>query len=156
MAFNSSPPQPQLKPARSLSSTLAGNAYALSLNGNGLPITGLILTPVTQDFGPVPINSTSAAQLFTVTNLLAAQTAVTLTAPTITGDFAVSNAPTGGAACTGPLAYTASCNIEVVFAPTATGTRTGTLTVQGGSTTTTAALTGFGSPTPASPSTPPH
>jgi hypothetical protein len=131
-----------------LSSAATGNAYALTLTGAGLPVTGLLLSPATQDFGPVFINSTSAAALFTLTNLVAAQTSVTLTAPSVTGDFALSSAANGGTACSGPLAYTASCNIEVVFAPTAAGTRTGTLTVQGGSTSATSALTGFGSADP--------
>ncbi len=38
-----------------LTSSSGGSPYVLSLTGNGLPLTGLLLTPVTQDFGPVPI-----------------------------------------------------------------------------------------------------
>ncbi len=131
-----------------LSTTSAASPYVLTLSGTGLPLTGLILTPGVQDFGPVPINSVSGPSLFVLTNLTAAQTSVTLTAPTTTGDFTVATTPTGGAACTGALAYTASCYIEVTFAPTAAGQRTGTLTVQAGSNSTTAALTGYASADP--------
>jgi hypothetical protein len=132
----------------SLSSALGGSAYVLSLNGSGLPLTGLVLSPVAQDFGPVPINSTSGTALFALTNLVAAQGAITVAAPAVTGEFAVSNAPSGGATCGGTLAYTASCYVEAVFAPTAAGVQAGTLTLQGGGLTATAALTGYGSADP--------
>jgi hypothetical protein len=132
----------------SLSSAATGNAYVLSLVGSGLPLTGLVLSPVAQDFGPVPINSTSGTALFALTNLVGAQGPVTVMAPALTGDFAVSGAPSGGAVCGGALAYTASCYIEIAFAPTASGVRAGTLTLQGGGLTATAALTGYGSEDP--------
>jgi trimeric autotransporter adhesin len=127
-----------------LTSAPTGSPYLLSLTGTGLPLTGLVLTPGAQDFGPVPINSASSTALFTLTNLTAAQTFVTLSAPTTTGDFTISNATSGGATCSGTLAYTASCYIEVSFAPSAAGPRTGTLTIQSA----TAKLTGYGSADP--------
>ena len=131
-----------------LTSSPGGSPYILSLTGNGLPLTGLLLTPATQDFGPVPIHSTSGSALFQVTNLVASGGPVTVASPTLTGDFILQSSPTGGAPCNGPLAYTASCLIEVAFTPTATGQRTGALTVQAASTTATAALTGYGSADP--------
>jgi hypothetical protein len=131
-----------------ISSAAAGSPYVLSLTGNGLPLTGLLLTPVVQDFGPLPINSVSATELFAVTNLVAGGGSVTLVTPAVTGDFSVSNAVSGGVPCGGALAYTASCFIEIDFAPTAAGPRTGTLSVQAGSSTATAALTGYGSADP--------
>ncbi len=129
-----------------LSLTSTGNPYVLSFSGNGLPLVGLILTPAAQDFGPVPINSTSSPILFTLTNLVAAGTSVTLASPTLTGDFNLSATPSGGATCGGTLAYTASCYLEVAFAPTAAGPRAGSLTLQAGTATATATLTGYGSP----------
>jgi Beta-propeller repeat./MSP (Major sperm protein) domain. len=129
-----------------LRSTALGNAYTLSLTGNGLPLSGLILSPTSNDFGAIPINSTSAPTLFTLTNLTAA--AVTLTAPTTTAGFVISTAPTGGAPCTGTLAPTASCFVEAAFAPTTTGQIAGTLTLATSASTLTAALTGFGAPDP--------
>jgi trimeric autotransporter adhesin len=128
--------------ALTLASTPAGNPEPLTLTGSGLALTGLILTPATQDFGPIPVNSISAPTLFTLTNLT--PNPVTLTAPTATGDFTISTAPTGGAPCTTTLAPDASCFIQIIFTPTAPGPRTGTLTIQ----TLTTPLTGFGAPDP--------
>ena len=76
-----------------ISSAAAGSPYVLSLTGNGLPLTGLLLTPVAQDFGPVPINSASTTELFAVTNLVAGGSSVTVATPAVTGDFSVSNRP---------------------------------------------------------------
>ena len=91
-----------------ISSAAAGSPYVLSLTGKGLPLTGLLLTPVAQDFGPVPINSASATELFAVTNLVAGGSSVTVATPAVTGDFSVSNTVSGGTPCGGVLAYTAS------------------------------------------------
>ncbi len=129
-----------------LSSGTTGNPYALSLTGNGLALTGLVLTPATQDFGPAPIHSTTAPTLFTLTNL--SPSPITLTSTTLTGDFALNTAPTGGQACSGDLAPTASCFLQITFSPTATGQRTGTLTLQTSYGTITSTLTGYGSPDP--------
>ncbi len=112
-----------------LSSTPSGSSYVISLTGTGLPLVGLVLTPVTQDFGTIPINSISAPTLFTLTNLTSNATPITLTAPAATGDFAVSSISTGGASCTGTLSVGASCFVPIVFAPTAPGQRTGALTL---------------------------
>jgi hypothetical protein len=129
-----------------LASSGFGNPEPLALTGTGLPLTGLILTPVSEAFDPIPVNSTSPATLFTLVNLTGAT--VTLTPPTTTGDFAITTASTGGPACTGPLAPNASCFVQVAFTPTATGSRTGTLTIQNTVSTITAPLTGFGSSDP--------
>ncbi|WP_325379957.1 choice-of-anchor D domain-containing protein [Edaphobacter sp.] len=129
-----------------LRSSTSGNAYTLALTGNGLPLTGLILTPVSNDFGAIPINSTSAPTLVSLTNLTSA--AVSLTAPTTSTGFVTNTAPTGGALCTGTLAPTASCFVEVAFAPTTTGQIAGTLTLPTSANTLTASLTGFGAPDP--------
>jgi hypothetical protein len=132
-----------------LSSSTSGTPSPLTLTGTGLPLTGLLLTPLTQDFGPIPVHSTSAPVLFTLTNLTPAT--VTLSPPTTTGDFTLADAttaPTGGPACNGPLAPNASCFVNVIFTPTSTGSLTGTLTIPTSTTPVTAQLTGFGSPDP--------
>jgi len=131
-----------------LTSSSGGNPYVLSLTGTGLPLTGLLLTPAAQDFGPMPIHGASGVQLFVATNLVAGGNPITLSTPALTGDFAVSDAVTGGVPCGGTLAYTASCFVEIAFTPTAAGPRTGTLTLLAGSTTVSAALTGYGSADP--------
>jgi hypothetical protein len=131
-----------------LSSSATGTPSPLTLLGTGLPLTGLILTPVSQDFGPIPIHSTSTTALFTLTNLTSNSTPITITAPAITGDFTLSNAPTGGPACTGTLAVNASCFLQIDFAPTTSGPRAGTLTLQTSAGTVTSSLNGYGSPDP--------
>lgn len=69
------------------------------------------------------VGTTSLAKVFTLTNT---QTKATLDniALTTTGDFGVS-----GTTCGTSLNPQGICVISVVFTPTATGTRTGTLTV---------------------------
>jgi hypothetical protein len=146
----------QLKPATAgpqtgtvtLTSSPAGNPYVLALTGTGLPLTGLLLTPLSQDFGPVPVNSASTVALFTATNLVPGGASIALATPTVTGDFALSNAATGATPCGGTLSYTASCTVQIAFAPTAVGQRTGTLTLQTAGQTATAVLTGYGAPDP--------
>ncbi len=131
-----------------LASSTTGIPYTLNLTGTGLPLLGLILTPVTQDFGTVPVHSTSAPTLFTLTNLTSNATPITLTAPSVTGDFALSPIPTGGAPCTGTLAPSASCFVQIAFTPTTTGQRSGTLTLATSAGTATAPLTGYANPDP--------
>ncbi len=129
-----------------LSSSTSGTPAPLTLTGTGLALTGLILNPVTQDFGSVPVHSISAPLLFTLTNLTA--TTASITNLTFTGDFALSTAPTGGQPCSGTLAPNASCFFNAVFAPTTTGQRTGAVTLQTATGPITATLTGFGTPDP--------
>jgi hypothetical protein len=126
-----------------LSSTPTGNPYPLTLTGTGLPLTGLILSPLSQDFGPIPLGSSGAPILFTLTNLTSAD--LTLSTPSFTGPFVLSAATSGGAPCTGSLAINASCFLEVNFAPTSIGPQTGTLSIATSNGTVSAALTGFGS-----------
>ena len=132
----------------SLISTTSGLPSILTLTGTGLPLTGLILAPVSQDFGPIPIHSTSDATLFTLTNLTSNSTPITLTVPALTGDFTFITTPTGGATCTGTLAVNASCFLQIAFAPTASGPRSGTLTLPTTAGPITTALTGYGAPDP--------
>jgi hypothetical protein len=129
----------------SLSSSASGNPYTLSLTGNALPLSGLVLTPVQQDFGPVAVRSVSAPSLVSLTNLTT--TTATISAPILSGDFLLSSAPTGGAACVVgiSLAPAASCFLQVIYAPAATGPAAGTLTLSSGTATATATLTGYGS-----------
>jgi hypothetical protein len=132
----------------SLATTTGGNPLILSLNGSGTALTGLVLTPVSQDYASVPVNSSTTSATFTATNLTTNAAAVNITSVTASGDFHVSNQTTGGAACTGSLAPMASCLVTVLFSPTTTGARTGTLTLTGDIASATAALTGTGTADP--------
>ena len=65
--------------------------------------------------------------------------------PTLTGDFTVSTAATGGIACGGTLAIGESCIVPVIFTPATTGARTGQLTVPTSGGNAVSTLTGSGS-----------
>ncbi len=127
-----------------LTSATGGSPYTLNLTGTGLPLTGLLLFPTTSDFGPIPVASTSAPTSFTLTN--ATPSPITLNSTTATGDFTlVTNTPTGSS-CTQTLAPNASCSIQITFTPSATGTRTGNLTLDTSYGPVSSTLTGFSSP----------
>ncbi|WP_161570972.1 choice-of-anchor D domain-containing protein [Granulicella sibirica] len=123
-----------------------GSPSLVPLTGTATPLTGLIATPATQDFGTIPVNSTSPPTLIALTNLTA--DSVTLSPPTIAPGFSISPTPTGGPACTGTLAPSSTCFTNIAFSPTATGATTGTLTFQSPTATTAVSLTGTGSPDP--------
>lgn len=132
----------------SLSTVAGGHSEVLTLTATALPVSGLLLTPIAQDFGTVSINSSSAPQVFTLTNLLTTGAATSITSSTTSGDF-TTVASTGGApACTGTLAYGASCFLTVAFAPAGLEVRSGALTVVTGGGTASAVLTGFGEADP--------
>ncbi len=128
----------------SISTSNVKTAYVLTLMGTALPVQGLLLTPITQDFGTINVSSASAPLTFTLANLLVNPAAVNLQSVTTTGDFIVTTNATGGASCTGPLATTASCFIQVTFSPTAVGERTGTLDVVTSAGAVHATLIGYG------------
>ena len=126
-----------------LASSTSGSPSPLALTGTGLPLTGLLLTPATQDFGLIPVHSSTPPILFTLTNQTSST--VYLSPAILTGDFTLSPTPTGGPACNGPLAPNASCFLNILFVPTAAGQRTGALTIPASSGPITAPLSGFGS-----------
>jgi hypothetical protein len=108
------------------------------------------LAPLTQDFGPEAVTYPSAPQTFTWTNnsSFASQVSSATISGTNAGDFAVTSNNCGA------VAGGASCQITVVFTPSALGPRTGTLIVVSAGNQLSATLTGTGVPgftmTPAS------
>lgn len=134
--------------ALTLTTVAGGSPYVLTLTATALPVQGLLLTPIEQDFGTVAVHSSSAPMLFTLANFLAGASGVTVQSVTASGDFTIAPNTTGGAACSGTLASTASCYMQVVFSPTATGSRSGTLTVVTSGGTVTAVLNGYGADDP--------
>ncbi|MFB7496528.1 choice-of-anchor D domain-containing protein [Streptomyces sp. NPDC056161] len=107
--------------------------------GGGASPGGLTGSPGLLSFAARQVGTTSPAQTVTVTN--GGTSAAPIGSVTVTGDYAQTNT------CGTSLAAGASCTVSVTFRPTATGTRTGTLTVPstapGGPVT--AGLTGVGS-----------
>ena len=100
------------------------------------PSTGVTVTPSALNFGSVASGATSPAQTVTVSNPTGS--AASVSGISVSGDFAQSNT------CGSSIAANGSCTVSVTFHPTATGTRTGTLTVNAGGVTNTVSLTGTG------------
>ncbi len=100
------------------------------------PATGVTATPGALNFGSVATGATSAAQTVTVSNPTGAAASVSSIAAT--GDFAQTNT------CGSAIAANGSCTVGVTFKPTATGNRTGSLTINAGGVTNTVTLSGSG------------
>ncbi len=98
----------------------------------------LSANPSSLNFASQALNTTSAAQAVTVSNTGTA--AATVSGVSVSGDFLQSNT------CGTSIAAGASCTVNVSFRPTASGTRTGTLTVTSNAANnpTTVALSGTG------------
>jgi hypothetical protein len=121
------------------SSTTGVAAVSVPLNGSGQMSSGLTANPAQLTFAVVAAGQSSTAQSVTVTNSSSyAISAVTL------ATSAPFNITQNG--CTGSLAAGANCTASVVFAPTAGGSATGTLTVSSTAVATpaTVALSGIG------------
>jgi hypothetical protein len=103
-----------------LTDNAANSPQTVPLSGTG--VAQATLTPATATYPATKVGVTSAAKVFTLTN----KQSVSLTGITIstTGDFSESTTTCGTS-----LAAKGNCKISVVFKPTATGTRTGTLSV---------------------------
>lgn len=125
-----------------LTSSQSGAPYVIALTGNGLPTGGLILSPMIQDFGTIPVNSTSGTYLFTLTNVASSSTTIDVGSPSTSGDFSILNTTGGSPSCRGPLTFGASCQVAVAFSPTGPTPRSGLLSFSG--TTASASLTGSG------------
>ena len=99
----------------------ANSPQTVTLSGVGAAAPVVSLSSTSLTFTSQAIGSTSAPQTITVTNTGTA--ALTISGITVTGDFAQLNT------CGTGLAPAASCAINVTFTPTATGSRTGLLTI---------------------------
>jgi hypothetical protein len=131
----------------SLTTVSGGQPETLTLTADATPLTGLVLTPGNADFGLVAVDSMTAPATFSLANLLPDGETVTIESVAASGDFSIVPSTTAGA-CGATLASTATCNVEVAFAPTASGARTGALTVTTDAGSATASLTGYGTVDP--------
>ncbi|MFD0637298.1 discoidin domain-containing protein [Catenulispora yoronensis] len=124
----------------------AGQISEFQVYPSGGPVTPPPTSPVLNanpgslTFASQALNTTSASQAVTVTN--AGTAAGTVSGVSVTGDFSQTNN------CSS-VAVGASCTVNVSFKPTASGTRTGTLTVTSNATNSpaTVALSGTGAGT---------
>jgi sugar lactone lactonase YvrE len=108
-------------------SPLAQQSIALSCTGTPIPPAQAVLTPATANFGNVAVGTTSAAQVFTLSN--PGGSALDITGINIMygngSPFAVASKT-----CTNNLDPGKSCTISVTFSPTATGAATANLEVE--------------------------
>src|SRR5439155_691105 len=114
-----------------------------SLSGTGTTAPAVSLSPTSLSFGNQLLNTTSAAQVVTLTNTGSAT--LTITSITASGDFSQTNT------CGSPVIIGGTCTITVTFTPTVAGSRTGTLSVTDNASGSphTAALSGTGTTAPA-------
>jgi hypothetical protein len=96
-----------------------GNPHAVTLSGVGIA-GAATLSASNLIFASSNVGSTSSAQTLTITNT--GNGPLTVTSVQVNGDFSQSNN------CS-TVAATSSCAVQVTFTPTASGSRTGTLTV---------------------------
>ncbi len=108
--------------AITISDSAADSPQSVSLGGSGTaPAPAVTLTPASLSFGPQLSGTASGAQTVTLANTGTA--ALTIPGITVDSDFTQTNT------CGASVAAGAQCTISVVFTPTATGSRSGTLTI---------------------------
>jgi F5/8 type C domain/Abnormal spindle-like microcephaly-assoc'd, ASPM-SPD-2-Hydin/Right handed beta helix region len=100
------------------------------------PNSGVSVSPTALNFGSVATGSKSSAQTVTVSN--PTNSAASVSSIAATGDFSQTST------CGSSIAAGGSCTVSVTFAPTATGARTGTLTINAGGVTNAVSLSGTG------------
>jgi hypothetical protein len=99
-------------------------SQTVKLYGSGLAPPGVSLSPVSPiAFATTGVGLTSAAQTVTLTNNGGVTLSIQNIAPT--GDFVIVS---GSNTCAATLAAGSACTLQIAFAPTASATRTGTLT----------------------------
>jgi Phosphoesterase family/Abnormal spindle-like microcephaly-assoc'd, ASPM-SPD-2-Hydin len=107
----------------SVADNTSGSPQSVKLTGTGAAGSAPVvsLSPSSLTFASQTVGSTSAAQAVTLSNT--GNASLTITGLTASGDFAETNT------CGSSVAAGANCAISVTFTPTASGTRTGTLSV---------------------------
>jgi beta-propeller repeat-containing protein/centrosomal CEP192-like protein/HYDIN/CFA65/VesB family protein len=105
-----------------LTDNAASSPQTVTLTGSGYVNTATV-APSSLTFSSQALNTTSAAQVVTVTNT--GTGSITISGVAVSGDFGQTNT------CTTIAANGGTCSISVKFTPTASGVRSGTLTVSG-------------------------
>lgn len=116
---------------------VAGGQATATLTGTGTSAAAIVLTPASLTFAATIVNQTNTAQIVTVSNT--GGTTSALATPVLTGDFQFT-----ANTCGPTLAPQTGCSLAIAFTPTASGARTGTLTVVDDAGTQTATLIGTG------------
>ena len=126
----------------SVSANIPGATLSVALSGTGDTPGVVTLTPVTIDFGQVKVGSNSAPLSITAEN--SGGTAVVINSLTVSGPFVLASNSCG----TSSLAANSDCQLEVEFAPTASGKASGALTMVDAAGTQSVQLTGIGAAPP--------
>jgi hypothetical protein len=102
-----------------------GSPQAVALSGTGTEAAGpgALALPATVDFGSVVTGTTGAAQSVVITNVGGAPVQVSTVASSNPSEFAITQSTCA------TVAPGATCTVTLAFAPSATGPRSGTLTV---------------------------
>lgn len=103
-----------------ITSNASGSPTTISLSGNPSGVSAVV-SPKSVDFGNQEVGGSSSAQPISVTNSGSGNLVVSDIS--VTGDFTQTNT------CGNALSPSVVCTISVIFAPTATGTRSGQLTI---------------------------
>ena len=120
-----------------ITGTTADSSVKVALVGMGATTAAIGFTPQSLSFGTVTVGSQSGTQTITVSNT--GGLPGTLGAAAVTGDFEIQSN-----FCGTSLAAGAQCLVGLLFAPTTSGTRTGTFSILGPSGMLTANLSGTG------------
>jgi hypothetical protein len=132
----------------SVADSASGSPQTFTLTGTAQAAGAVAtLSATSVSFGNQLLNTNSAPRTVLLTNTGAST--LTITGVTITGTNGTNYTQTN--TCNGSVAANASCTFTLIFRPTATGTRTGTLNIADNSVPSpqTVALTGVGSTTAA-------
>jgi len=116
---------------------VAGGQATATLTGVGTTAASVVLTPIAMNFASTLVGSTTSAQNVTVSNTGGSSS--NLQSIAITGDFSIS-----ANSCGASLASQTGCTVSIDFAPTASGQRSGILTVVDDVGTQVATLSGIG------------
>jgi hypothetical protein len=126
-----------------INDSAAGSPHRVVVTGTGVASSAgaLTLSPSSLSFAAQAVGVTSAPQVVRLSNTSLA--AVTLTAISVSGDFSESN---NCGSFPSVLNVGASCSIAVTFTPTATGNRTGSVSISANTGAQSVSLTGTGNP----------
>ncbi|MBB5318569.1 choice-of-anchor D domain-containing protein [Tunturibacter empetritectus] len=117
---------------------VAGGQATATLTGTGLAAAAIVLDPIVLTFPSTTLNATSPVQNITISNT--SNSAVGLQGEIVNGgDFRITVNTCGPS-----LGPGVGCTVGIAFTPSASGTRTGTLTVTDDVGTQTASLSGIG------------
>jgi hypothetical protein len=109
--------------AITITDSASGSPQSINLTGTGVTVVApaVSLSPSSLSFGNQSINTTSAGQNVTLSNTGTGTLNITSIVPS--GDYADTTT------CGATLLAGSNCTISVTFTPTATGTRTGAITI---------------------------